>query len=194
LEILIHMVKSIVAIVLLASFMEMLLPASGLRPFARFAIGLFIVIAVLNPVLKLVHKSQDIGVDAWEMKWQEDMAREVLNEGRRLNEHILQETNAVVKSKVEGQVTAMAGLVPGVGALETRVDLDKHGRIRKLLLVVNTESGETVPRHGDIRVFSGGDDGGGREDKAAIEAKLVNLIKNLYGLDEGMVQVKFEGG
>lgn len=193
-ELLIDMVRSLVVVILLASFMEMLLPAGNIRPFVRFAIGLFVLIAILNPVLKLLSGSQELKMDAWVLEWKDDRTEEILREGQRLNQQLWQQTQQTVKSKVESQVTAVAGLVPGVHGLETRVDIDNQGRIRELLLVVKADTAVQEEKGHEIRVFARELLNRNQEEEAVIQAKLVNLLGNLYGLEENAIKVKFEGG
>ena len=45
-----EIVRNVLVIVLIASFLELMLPEGTLRPFVRFAIGLFILIVVLSPL------------------------------------------------------------------------------------------------------------------------------------------------
>lgn len=189
-----EMVKNIVVIILLASFLEMLLPASNLRPFVRFAIGLFVVIAILNPVLSFINKGEDIKVDAWDMKWEQEQTDQVLEEGEELKQRILEQANAAVKGKVERQVGALAGLVPGVQALETKVDMDDRGKIRNIVLVVQTGSDETQDKVSEVRVWSEHQVYSNQQEQEAIKQKLLNLVQNLYGLDSSLIQIKFEGG
>ena len=50
-------IKNIVVILLLTSFVELLLPESDLEKYTRVVLGLFIVIAILNPILNLFNNS-----------------------------------------------------------------------------------------------------------------------------------------
>ena len=50
-QLLSEIVRNVIVIIIIASFLELLLPQGTLQPLVRFAIGLFILIAVLNPVM-----------------------------------------------------------------------------------------------------------------------------------------------
>lgn len=48
-------VKEIALVVLFATFLEFLLPVSSMQRFVRVIMGLFIMLAILNPVLDMIH-------------------------------------------------------------------------------------------------------------------------------------------
>ncbi|MGI6487233.1 MAG: stage III sporulation protein AF [Syntrophomonadaceae bacterium] len=192
-DLLVQMVKSIAVIVLLATFLEILLPATSVRPFVRLAIGLFVLVAILNPVVKLLQSGTDVKLDAWDLSWDEVQAEDALNQGEKLNQQIMEQSREAVKMKMEQQVEALAVLVPGVQGVKSELELDEQGGIDKILLVVESEE-ETVPDDSEgIRVFSEGP-GYSPEEKKAIQEKLEKVVKNLYGVETGEIKVKFEGG
>jgi len=53
-EMVTNWVKNIVFVVLFASFLELLLPNSSMQRFVRVIMGLFIMLAILNPVIDVV--------------------------------------------------------------------------------------------------------------------------------------------
>lgn len=50
-------IKGIVIVVLFAAFLDLLLPSSSIQKFVRVIMGLFIMMAILNPVIDLIDKS-----------------------------------------------------------------------------------------------------------------------------------------
>ena len=69
-EILTGIVKNLVVIVVVAGFLELLLPDSSMRPFVRFTIGLFIIIAIINPLLSVFYSGNDLKSLAWDLPWE----------------------------------------------------------------------------------------------------------------------------
>ena len=47
-DVLVEIVKNLLVIIILASFLELLLPGGGMKPYVRLAIGMFVLIAVLT--------------------------------------------------------------------------------------------------------------------------------------------------
>src|SRR5690554_1390558 len=105
------MVKNVLVIIILASFLEVLLPEGRVKPFVRFAIGLFIIIAVLNPVLNVLFEQREFEINLWDYKVSSEQEQEILEKGNRINRQITVSTEAGIKEKLEGQVSAVAMLV-----------------------------------------------------------------------------------
>ena len=50
-DVLVEIVKNLLVIIILASFLELLLPGGGMKPYVRLAIGMFVLIAVFTLVI-----------------------------------------------------------------------------------------------------------------------------------------------
>ena len=72
-EVLVTIVKNLLVIVVIASFLEILLPDSSVRPFVRFAIGLFVILAILNPILAVFFR-EAMQAGAWDLPWEYERA------------------------------------------------------------------------------------------------------------------------
>ncbi|MDD4562564.1 MAG: stage III sporulation protein AF, partial [Syntrophomonadaceae bacterium] len=188
------MVKNVLVIIILASFLEVLLPEGRVKPFVRFAIGLFIIIAVLNPVLNALFEQREFEINLWDYKVSSEQEREILEKGNRINQQIVVSTEAGIKEKMEGQVSAVAMLVPGVKEVKTNATLNDEGRLNKLDLTVRLEESEHSQKGGEVNVFLGEGDVPSAEDKKQIEEKMRGVINNLYGFQNLEINVQFEGG
>ncbi|MDD2372671.1 MAG: stage III sporulation protein AF [Syntrophomonadaceae bacterium] len=188
------MVKNVLVIIILASFLEVLLPEGRVKPFVRFAIGLFIIIAVLNPVLNALFEQREFEINLWDYKVSSEQEREILEKGNRINQQIVVSTEAGIKEKMEGQVSAVAMLVPGVKEVKTNATLNDEGRLNKLDLTVRLEQSEHSQKGGEVNVFLGEGDVPSAEDKKQIEEKMRGVINNLYGFQNLEINVQFEGG
>lgn len=187
------MVKNVLVIIILASFLEVLLPEGRVKPFVRFAIGLFIIIAVLNPVLNALFDKKEFEINLWDYKVSSEQEREILEKGNRINQQIAASTEAGIKEKMEGQVSAVAMLVPGVKEVKTSAILNDEGGLNKLDLTVRLEESKQQ-KGGETNVFLGGGDAFSAEDKKQIEEKIRGVISNLYGFEHLKINVQFEGG
>lgn len=188
------MVKNVLIIIILASFLEVLLPEGRVKPFVRFAIGLFIIIAVLNPVLNALFEQREFEINLWDYKVSSEQEKEILEKGKRINQQIAANTGPGIKEKIEGQVSAVAMLVPGVKEVKTSASLNDEGGLNKLDLTVRLEESEPLQKGGEVNVFLGGEDAPGAEDKKQIEEKIRGVINNLYGFQHQEINIQFEGG
>lgn len=189
------MVKNVLVIIIMASFLEILLPEGRVKPFVRFAIGLFIIIAVLNPVLNVLFDRKDFEVNLWDYNLSPEQEREVLERGSRINQQLTSTGESNFAEKIEGQISAVAMLVPGVKEVETRAALDSEGGLKKLDLVVRPEGNTGLAGEGDeIRAFSNGGEQSLPVDQEQMEEKIRGVINNLYGFKNIEIEIKFEGG
>ena len=187
------MVKNVLVIIILASFLEVLMPEGRVKPFVRFAIGLFIIIAVLNPVLNALFEQKEFEINLWDYQVSLEQEREILEKGSRLNQQIATSTEVGIKEKMEGQVSAVAMLVPGVKEVKTSATLNGEGGLNNLDLIVRLEASKQE-KEGEMNVFLGGGDAPSPEDKKQIEDKIRGVISNLYGFENLKINVQFEGG
>ncbi|HBQ26730.1 MAG TPA: hypothetical protein DD791_10095, partial [Syntrophomonas sp.] len=132
-------VKNVLVIIILASFLEVLLPEGRVKPFVRFAIGLFIIIAVLNPILNALFDKREFEINLWDYQVSSEQEREILEKGNRINRQIAISTETGIKEKMEGQVSAVAMLVPGVKEVKTSATINDEGGLNKLDLIVRLE-------------------------------------------------------
>ena len=51
-----ELVKELILIVILAGFIDLLLPSGSTRKFARVVVGLFVIMALFNPLLLLLRQ------------------------------------------------------------------------------------------------------------------------------------------
>ncbi|MBD2869552.1 stage III sporulation protein AF [Paenibacillus arenilitoris] len=70
--------RDIIAVILLAVFVELLLPNKAMLRYARLVIGLFILLTILSPILKLLQSDVSARLDGIDGLWSETaMMREV---------------------------------------------------------------------------------------------------------------------
>lgn len=191
-EVLATMVKNLLVVILIASFLEILIPDNSMRPFIRFAIGLFIILAILNPALQAVYKNRELQSLAWELPMEFWDQSAIQDQGLELNQDIAKAGDDMVTDKIEKQIKALAALVPGVQGLETRALLDFNRKeIASLELTIKTDACSDFEEE-SVQAF--GSEGKRPKDEKEIQEKLFNLMENLYGLERQKVVIKFEGG
>ncbi|WP_424766169.1 stage III sporulation protein AF [Paenibacillus sp. sgz302251] len=70
--------RDIIAVILLAVFVELLLPNKAMQRYARLVVGLFILLTILSPILKLIQSDISTKLDEEMDLWSESaMARQV---------------------------------------------------------------------------------------------------------------------
>jgi len=189
-EILVTIVKNLLVIVVVASFLEILLPDSSIRPFVRFAIGLFVILAILNPILSVFFSGRAVQVGAWDLPWEYEESNDYQQTGREVNRDIQKVGSELIRAKLEQQISSMAILVPGVGDIQTKVTMTPgDGELSRVEMVIEPVS--TVSEEDSVTVFSSREQHD--QEREIIVKKLNSMMKNLYGLNEDQVVIKFKG-
>ncbi|MGI5921044.1 MAG: stage III sporulation protein AF [Syntrophomonadaceae bacterium] len=190
-----EIVRNLLVVVIIASFFEILIPDGNTKPFVRFAIGLFILITILRPALSYLYDNRDFKVDLWDYQVDQLKQEEILENGYEVSRKITEGTSSQLKTKVEGQIGAVAMLVEGVEEVDVKADMNEDGSIRKLTLMVNPGEGTAGQENAEhIKAFSGNQDKILAERKEQIRNKITTVLRNLYGLDKSAVEINFEGG
>lgn len=189
-DVLAEIVKNLLVIIILASFLELLLPTGTMKPFVRLAIGMFVLIAILNPTVKWLFPQEDLQISSWEWSEYRPEQQDILDKGSELHNKILADSNAGVQSKLEGQISAIAMLVPGVSEVDSKLLLNPDGSIQKVTINV---SGAQVrsPNQTSVGVFSG-------EESTTldpeVEARMAEIMRNMFGLSKQQIEIQIKGG
>lgn len=189
-----EMVRNLLVIIIMASFFELLVPNGSIKPFVRFAIGLFILITILNPTLTLLFDNRSFQVNLWDYQSKNFNQNDIQANGKKINQQITGNSNELMKDKLEGQIGAMALLVPGVEDVDIKAEMNDDGSIHKLNLTVKPDKGKTTEPKGDVKVFSGNHDSISLKEQAQIRDKITTIINNLYGISNVDIDINFEGG
>lgn len=68
------LVRNLAMILLLATFLEMLLPNKSMRGFVQMVMGLFVISAVLAPITTFLHTPLAMDIPAWTVTTPQDLA------------------------------------------------------------------------------------------------------------------------
>lgn len=193
-NVLAEIVKSVLVIIIMASFLELLLPEGAIKPFVRFAIGLFVLIAVLNPTLGYLFDKEDFQVRMWEYTVDQRAEEEILQGGEELNQQILSYNQDALREKLEGQINAVVLLVPGVKEVKSTARLREDGTVQEISLSVTPNEQEKEESSDDIGVFDRNQDPMSEKEVEEMKNKITSVVKNMYGLDVDKIQINYEGG
>lgn len=122
----IDLVRNIVVIVLLTTFLDLLLPSNSMRGFVKAIMGLFILVSILNPFLNIIMGCEDFEVFAWH---QDNFIAEdnsILVKGERLqnvNQELFLKNYA---QRIELQMQALLQLIQGIEEVKVQVTLQEN--------------------------------------------------------------------
>lgn len=191
-----EIVKTVLLIIIVASFLELLLPESGLKSFVSFTMGLFILIAILNPILNFAFKERDFDINFWDYKYDQALENKMLDKGLDINQQFMKNNDQQIQDKLQGQISALVSLVPGVQEVETRIEKDSPGNEGQTMLFVQIKKTERAEQDKEMIVFGDNEEEKqvSQEEQNQIENKILTLLNNMYGLKNEQIKIIIEGG
>lgn len=191
-----EIVKTVLLIIIVASFLELLLPESGLKSFVSFTMGLFILIAILNPILNFAFKERDFDINFWDYKYDQALENKMLDKGLDINQQFMKNNDQQIQDKLQGQISALVSLVPGVQEVETRIEKDSPGNESQTMLFVQIKKTERAEQDKEMIVFGDNEEEkqDSQEEQNQIENKILTLLNNMYGLKNEQIKIIIEGG
>jgi len=192
-DVITEIVKNLLVIIIISSFLEIMLPDGNIKPFVRFAIGLFILIAVLSPALAFIYDDRDFQISLWDDRVDEQVSKEIENGSQKIQQQINGQSNELMREKLEGQISAVAILVPGVDDVQSEVTVGEDGLPLKLQLIVRPGGKKTVDEVEPVNVFGSSQEKSYTEQEE-IQKKILQVMNNLYGIEPENIQIEFEGG
>ncbi|WP_041313130.1 stage III sporulation protein AF [Heliomicrobium modesticaldum] len=114
-------------IILVGTLLDMLLPNGRLQSLVRLVAGLFIMVAVLNPIMSWLNRNDWAATLGGDMPAREVAGYdEIRRKGEALREEGLHQAREEAKNRLQRQVEALVGLKPGVKAAAAQVELGKR--------------------------------------------------------------------
>ncbi len=134
-----NIVKTLVFLMLFFAFLEMLLPMKESRRFVQVILGLFIVAAILNPLVALLGKDLSFNLPPAAFLAKEEEVQAILTQGKHLQEVATKVAYEQCREKIEAEVEGIACSVPGVAGADAEVFLLDAGSIEKVFLRIEAE-------------------------------------------------------
>jgi stage III sporulation protein AF len=195
-----QLVRNLAFLAIMAAFLEMLLPLQGTRRFVQVIIGLFIMLAVLGPIITLFRQQPPLhfnmpvgngssGVDL----------NKILEQGQSMQAVTsAQEQDAYVQG-LEDQIEVMCRLVPGVTAAKATVSLSSDDSLKSLgtvqKVVVELQSG-SPPVVSPVKPIQIGSVPNALSSPPVSQQEIISQVQetvaSLFGLSKEQVSVNFK--
>lgn len=205
------LVQNLIVIVVLAVFLEMLLPAGELRRYVKMVMGLLIIVAVLQTAGGLSKSDWLAELPEFSAASEPGGARieSIIEEGKKFSEKNRQQAIEEYKKGISRQVSALAGLDGKVSVMGAEVQVNEnqseknYGQIEEIRLVIGNQPGKTAQNSGIEQVqpvtVELGNKAGGSPGKAEVPAelrtsveKLGAAVANFYNLPPDRVKIVYQ--
>lgn len=183
-------IKEIIYIILFASFLEFLLPNGQMRKFIRVIIGLFIILAILSPVIDLMKGKQmdQLSVQSV-MSGKDSKASEATNKIGVNQEQLVSD---LYRQQLAKQIRSVAVTVEGVSDAQVVVDLDQSvngpggiGTIHKVFITLQQGRLSSI-----APVVLDGTKSAGDAPDDQVKSKVTRMVAELYQLSPQKVIVQ----
>ncbi len=190
------LVRNIVFIILLAVFVEMLLPAKEMRRFLEVVVGLFILITILNPIVSFIRQEPLLELELVEGR--EEELQSILDQGQELQQVQDVQARTNYGKRLEEQIAAVACIVPGVDKAEASVSfaegasMESAAAIEKVEILIKESGGEGADPVEKVSVGAGEENEQGEEGERGADElsdKVRQTVASLYGLQAEKVAV-----
>jgi len=137
-------------ILLLATFLEMLLPNKSMRGFVQMVMGLFVISAVLAPITTFLHTPLSMEIPAWTTSTPQDLpAIATEGQGIKMGRDAVQEQYRQILAH---QIEALALATKGVGAAAVDIKFEEgvgggleQPKIARVHVILTSIKGEVAP-------------------------------------------------
>ena len=186
-------IKYIIFVVLFASFLELLLPNSSMQRFVRVIMGLFIMLAILNPVIDVV-QSHLTPSQVPVLSTSSASSIVILNNAKTVAHEREQLSGEIYKKELAQQMKVMIMALDGVA--DAKVVIATHpSNNTKLSNMINSVVVYVAPgkagNNGNIAKVSIGQQPRETADlNVELQHRIIKLITELYQLPKEIIAIK----
>lgn len=186
-------VKYIIFVVLFASFLELLLPNNNMQRFVRVIMGLFIMLAILNPVVDVV-QNHLMPIHVPVLSANSDHSALILNNAKNISSEREQLSAEIFKKELAQQMKVMITALDGVADAKVVINTN-HAHNSNLDNMISGVVVYVTPGIANAGITIGkisiGEQFGSTADlNIELQNKIKRLIAELYQLPKEIVEVK----
>lgn len=189
-------VKYIVFVVLFASFLELLLPSSSMQRFVRVIMGLFIMLAILNPIIGVVQQySSTKQIPA--LSTNSESSVSIINEVNGIASEREKLSLELYKKELSQQMRILIMAIDGVADANVVVDIKTINKgnatnaINSVVVYIKPGNSAKNVKVATIAKISIGDENGKTEElHTDLKKRIMDMITELYQIPKGKIEIK----
>ncbi|WP_161567207.1 stage III sporulation protein AF [Acidilutibacter cellobiosedens] len=146
---------NIVILFILISFLEIILPSGNMKRFLDMVIGILVIIAIMNPIIKLLNKNKDIDVD----KSLLTSSVETMNISYKENDDLLaaqkEQVITAYKNKLKREIEEIISSNTNYSVSDIKIELQEdeeredYGNIKKIEMDIKEAKEEKKEEEGE---------------------------------------------
>lgn len=205
-----EMVRNIAVIVVLGSVLEFILPEGKMNRYTRLVTGLFLLMAILNPILSLLNRETFVPLLRNDQPvlagTQGNGVEAILARGEKLRQEAVENARSEWEKGVKKQVTSLVELQQGVKVTGVEVELASTpaaatpSKIKKIVVRVTGkkekggeggEDGSIFIKPVEVEIERGeGNESASPPLPPGVKSKIKSLLAGFYGLSESQIVVE----
>ncbi|WP_028309483.1 stage III sporulation protein AF [Desulfitibacter alkalitolerans] len=204
------LVSNIAVIVILAVFVEMLLPNNDITKYLRLIMGLFIIVTILAPIMTLLEKEDSFEVATWNFAADNRQLESILKKGEDMGKSNIEKASQEYIKRIEGQIIALVRLIPEVDKVSAAIAVHSNedvrfGSIKGVIIWAALSESEPlkedlIPKIDPIDIDLSKISEEAEQPKEVvknhhdinkIENQIRDTISSFYGLQKSQIQIKW---
>lgn len=205
------MVRNVTVIVLIAGFLEMLLPSGEIKKFVKSVLGLFILVTILNPLISLWDQNKSAEVFAWQDPIEGNRSLDtILGQSQEISQEMKEKAMVMYQDNTAKQMETVVKLIKGVSWVEATVKVagennnDPQGEIKHVNLIIGLkekgvppgEEREGIQQVEEIKVSISQEENHDQvitqdqNQDQNLEGAIRETIKNYFSLKDEQIQIQ----
>ncbi|ADG82572.1 stage III sporulation protein AF [Thermincola potens] len=204
-DILKEIVQNVLIIVLLNVLLEMVIPNSSLGRYIKLVMGLFIIVAVLNPILGFLNRDFSI-LTVSPAEYRGEDLNSLVRKGKSLDSEMKRAALKDYAQKISQQVSALARLDGSAAVQKVVVDLEDNpeaanfGQLKEIVVYLGknpqaggNSSGSAGVKPVEINVSGAQEESKTGETQNKDVIKLQGVLADFYGINPDNIKIVFSG-
>ncbi|MDF2634497.1 MAG: stage sporulation protein [Pelosinus sp.] len=186
-------IRNIIFVILFASFLELLLPSSSMQRFVRVIMGLFIMLAILNPIIDVVqyHLTSTNQIPA--LSTNSEISSVITNEMNHVTNERDKLSLDIYKKELSQQMRILIMAVDGVADANVVVDINSNtdSGIKSIVVYIKpgiSTKGEKIASIKEIRIST--QSGKTEELYTGLKERITEMIMELYQIPKEKVEIR----
>ena len=140
-----EIVTSIIIVLVLTALLEMILPNSSMQRFVKVIMGLFIIITLLNPLVRLINEDLSAELTSLTVMNRDEELQTILVKGKEISDQSNEKVLTDYEKKLGQQILSVANFTDGSAIIDAKVkvsraeDQNSFGKIEEVVLIMGKE-------------------------------------------------------
>ncbi len=186
-------IKNIIFVVLFASFLELLLPSSSMQRFVRVIMGLFIMLAILNPIIGVVQHHLTSLSQIPALSTNSEISNVITNDVNHVTNERDKLSLELYKKELSQQMRILIMALDGVADANVIVETNSNiaNDVKRIVVYIKPGISAKNEKVASIKKITISKQTGKTEElHAGLKGRITEMITELYQIPKEKVEIK----